>query len=578
MLKGTWPHDAKTFHNGNPEGRPMVSLLFSGGVFRGVFQVGVLNALSELNVRPDIVAGASIGSITAAMAAEVLAVQHEDTVSSCRQIARITAIYLAVDWIILTDRFADFIREWSIRAADTRFSLRQVDTLFRKYDRTDSDTFGRSARQVIAGLERLFYINPFQLNLLARALRARQSGRAGRLLRKLGQQWLDRMQVGEEALGAGALQQLIEHFVIQRLKGAPEEGIRREFPAGVFDDFLANGVLMLATCTDLTEGRLVTLGDPFATESVPERVDLLEALLASSAFPGVFRPRWSPELFPDSYSTSQFIDGGVTDNLPIDAVVQSLWKTSSSCVESRLIRRRPSLRPWYTQDDARFRVPHLAIVTSLEANVYRITEESSARAMEDYWPALTARAKKLGYISKLTIYERAAKQINAWMDATEHQGSVERPETDCPGEISSVELDIVAIKPNWLCGTFAFHPMLGYRRKKQAESIAHGCASTLLQLGQCPRKYLQAWGVEIDRLPAAATFEQAVVSADRWRAYSGKGRCWLSPGKRCPFSAAALHALNASTEECSERLENKTIAELAVIHEVCGRLKTYRLQ
>jgi hypothetical protein len=48
MLKGTWPHDAKTFHNGNPEGRPMVSLLFSGGVFRGVFQVGVLNALSEL--------------------------------------------------------------------------------------------------------------------------------------------------------------------------------------------------------------------------------------------------------------------------------------------------------------------------------------------------------------------------------------------------------------------------------------------------------------------------------------------------------------------------------------------------
>jgi hypothetical protein len=49
--------------------------------------------------------------------------------------------------------------------------------------------------------------------------------------------------------------------------------------------------------------------------------------------------------------------------------------------------------------------------------------------MEDYWPALTARAKKLGYNSKLTIYERAAKQINAWMDATEHQGSVERPET-----------------------------------------------------------------------------------------------------------------------------------------------------
>ena len=42
---------------------PAVVFLFSGGVFRGVFQVGFSNAVSELGIQPDVVAGASVGSI-----------------------------------------------------------------------------------------------------------------------------------------------------------------------------------------------------------------------------------------------------------------------------------------------------------------------------------------------------------------------------------------------------------------------------------------------------------------------------------------------------------------------------------
>ncbi len=45
--------------------------------------------------------------------------------------------------------------------------------------------------------------------------------------------------------------------------------------------------------------------------------------------------------------------------------------------------------------------------------------------------------------------------------------------------IIPLNLDVLAVKPQWLCGTFAFHPMLGFSRKKQTESIAHGCASTI---------------------------------------------------------------------------------------------------
>src|SRR5262249_47828175 len=54
-----WPLE----RNGRPaEDRPTVSLLFSGGVFRGVFLVGVVNGLNELNVTPDVIAGSSVGS------------------------------------------------------------------------------------------------------------------------------------------------------------------------------------------------------------------------------------------------------------------------------------------------------------------------------------------------------------------------------------------------------------------------------------------------------------------------------------------------------------------------------------
>src|SRR5438874_2546462 len=43
------------------------------------------------------------------------------------------------------------------------------------------------------------------------------------------------------------------------------------------------------------------------------------------------------------------------------------------------------------------------------------------------------------------------------------------------------------VKPKWLCGTYGFHPMLGFRRKMQAASIAHGCASTFATIAQLLR-------------------------------------------------------------------------------------------
>ena len=99
-------------------------MLFSGGVFRGVYQMGVLNALNLLGLRPDVVGGASVGSITAGMITKVFS---EEESTRQHQIARLAAIYLGIDRLILTDRFADFVRNLTIRAAETKFSIREAD-------------------------------------------------------------------------------------------------------------------------------------------------------------------------------------------------------------------------------------------------------------------------------------------------------------------------------------------------------------------------------------------------------------------------------------------------------------------
>ena len=151
---------------------PTVSLLFSGGVFRGVYQIGVANALLKLQLRPNIVAGASVGSITAALLAEIFS--EPDELKQGRKMAGLATSFLALDRLILTDRFYDFVRRFTLRGGDSDFSLRDLDLLFRRYDEGKSAFASDRARKTIAGLERLFYLSPYELNQLIQAQRLRK--------------------------------------------------------------------------------------------------------------------------------------------------------------------------------------------------------------------------------------------------------------------------------------------------------------------------------------------------------------------------------------------------------------------
>jgi predicted acylesterase/phospholipase RssA len=524
--------------DGDAKSRPTISLLFSGGVFRGVYQMGVLNALEVARVRPDVVAGASIGSITAAMVARVFREEHEHERRA--RIARLAATYLTLDRLVLTDRFADFIRVLTIRAANSRFSPREADRVFRIFDEAWPLAYERELRSVAAGLERLFYVSPFELLALVEAFRAQDLGEVNRLMRAALREWLSRMGVGNQILGAEPLALLIAEHV---LSGLPRYTPDR--PGAVpFQAFLQDGIHFLATTTNLTRGRLEILGGDDPPPGPDRRATLLDGLLASSAFPAVFRPRWSWEIMPSARDNDQYIDGGVTDNLPLDAVAQFLHHAS----EVGRLDPRPRQGS----------VPHLLICGSLEPR-YRPLSTADQAELQFNWPALWTHARQLSYNSKLDAYAVFQRNLRAVVQAQK---------TD--GPLGLLDLEVLAVKPEWLCSTFAFHPMMGFRRRRQAASIAHGCASTLLELGaRCATAqgsaWFDAWGIDRTHLPDA----EASLREDPYqpRRQVAEHECWFVPGLRCPFSAAALSELG---------LPEATARELVSIYHACGKRETHR--
>ncbi|HYU29853.1 MAG TPA: patatin-like phospholipase family protein [Gemmatimonadales bacterium] len=511
--------------------RPLINLLFSGGVFRGVYQIGVLNALSEVQLRPDVVAGASVGSITAAMVARVL-LEDSDKHKRQQRIAELAATYLALDRLILTDRLADFVRNLTLRAAATRLSLRQADSGFRRYDRPGRGQFEQELRVVLAGLERLFYISPFEVKDLVEAIRDRRTDQIYNLVRRYLQEWLDRSGIETEALGAEPLALLIREHVIAGLAGDAE-------PTQVpFDVFLKDGLCLLATTTNLTQGRLEILGDDQIWAHT--KLTLLDSLLASSAFPGVFRPRESWELMPATKDEDQFIDGGVIDNLPLDAVAEFLHRAAVG----GKIEPRPA------------KGPHLLFSASLETELTQLRAPQIA-ALQGNWPALFRRTRQLGYNQKLAVYAATQRDLRAIHEYTvAHGGSP---------AWTPLDLEVVTVRPKWLCGTFAFHPMLGFRRAKQAASIAHGCATTLAELGALPKdpktkEWASAWGISLDRLPPVDA--EQLVPRDH-----GPNKCWFRPDVDCPFSSVQLAGL---------KLEEHTAKQLESIYHACGRVETHQ--
>jgi predicted acylesterase/phospholipase RssA len=525
-----WPVPRRG-HSGSK--RPLISMLFGGGVFRGVFHMGVLNALSELDIVPDLVAGSSVGSIVAAMIAQVFTLP--EPVQRRAQIARLSATFLAIDRLVLSDRMADFVRGFTVRAGETNFSPRDLDLALRRYDFDRSASFIRRLRKVSAGVERLFYFSPAAFLKLVESGRNRRFGELVAQIEEGVQKFLERGGVGEEILGAEPLALLIRSHVIEPLaqQGCPE---------GLFSSFISKGIYFLATTTNLTQGKLAILGDAEDGE-----IPLLEGLLASSAFPAIFRPREGWEIFRSTFNQERYFDGGIIDNLPLDAVAEFLF-------ESAGIARRPRIneRP----------VPHLLFTASLEVDK-QVLRNDRVENVSRSFRRLRKRAKTFIYNRKMDAFAKAQSDLRTIYEALADGGK--RPAW------TPLDLHLVAVKPQWLCSTFGFHPMLGFRRHKQAQSIAHGCASTLARLYAEKDRHpdwIASWGIRgLDHIdPESIVLDSSPLRLIPQRKDKAPGVCWFRKNVSCPFSPDSLKELS---------LERETTAQLGRIYECCGEKATH---
>ena len=231
-------------------------------------------------------------------------------------------------------------------------------------------------------------------------------------------------------------------------------------------------------------------------------------------------------------------------------------------------------------------MPHLILTATLEPEKANWTARDDLDKLS--WMEIRARATQLRYNGKIDKFQLAQRDIRRIL---QQRASEQDPDLQAPD--LPLNLDVLVVKPQWLCGTFAFHPMLGFSRRKQAESIAHGCASTICAVADhfnpannahavdvaSLRQWARGRGIALHQLPdrvqqgtpGALGFGPIHLSDDDQKL----GFCWFrradpSSGKRpvCPF-----HPENpASTEgeEVSPDLHN--------IYLACGRKNTHEAQ
>jgi hypothetical protein len=206
-------------------------------------------------------------------------------------------------------------------------------------------------------------------------------------------------------------------------------------------------------------------------------------------------------------------------------------------------------------------VPHLIFTASLEIDpaVGCTGERGIGNCLE-----VASRAKTFKYNRKIDAFASTQADLRLIHSAY--------PDPNL------LDLHVMAVKPKWLCSTFGFHPMLGFRRRKQKQSIAHGCASTFAtffemqqRLGDTARDWLKAWGANDDLKLDEKTFPLQEERGYRLApaAKRAKGECWFRHGVQCPFYSDELK---------QALVHRQKVDELEEIYWLCGNPATHQPQ
>ena len=308
--------------------RPRVAFVASGGVFAGSFHIGMLGAFQSLDLTPDLVVAASVGTL---MGGALAAIRHQPSeMEQLGLLAELTEVFMNVDKrVALTLPLKTAAKHLGMRARLVKFSPSKVRKAVEAGTVADPGYASTGVPPIVTDmLSQLFIIPPPRTRWVGSDfLAGRFAGAAGKLLSLIRVNTLESLGIRYSVLGSS----LLEQAALLLLRGKTDPiRLDREQPYVTAE---GKGTAIFCTTAYINQRCLMLLGrDSLAPD--PPAFDFLHAALSSSAFPAAFSARRVDEVFPGSGLDDQiFADGGLFDNLPLLRAIEILGIAQRACKE-----------------------------------------------------------------------------------------------------------------------------------------------------------------------------------------------------------------------------------------------------
>jgi predicted acylesterase/phospholipase RssA len=534
----------------NLQSYPRLVFLASGGVFRGAFHIGMLAALWQGRMKPDLIVGASVGTLMGA----VLGAMFTRKAKALELLGTLTKAFDRVDsQIALTNTLKGAAREIGVRARKIHISPAEITKKIKQGGKLDPGFAALGAPpQLVDALSDFFSI-PRQdvAKIAAKFVAGEVAEETNTFLKAIKEKTLPQLKIQYAIVGSALLElrarDLLKDVENAACQAQPFEGIA----------FYGTVTNMGGKHPELMLGDYSKYSRPF---------DFVEAALASSAFPAIFASRRESEIFPGIGRTDvRFADGGMFDNLPFIHAIEALGDAQ--------LRARNALGRHYDRSASlreRAKKPDLFIAGSLNAPPELEELNGPASPVFDTLTSIWKRAKRLQDNGKIRSFENSSRTLHAQLEqlAKLHKpGSLIAADPDfLDSFVNTAVMPVFPADADHLNGTFQFCESLFLDRDKVLRSIADGCYQTMKTVAEAQagkngvslhvRASMQAL-MRKNRNNTADKIGSIEMGENR---SIEKGECpffKIDGGRfKCPFAAASTNSVYPRSEQVYEFCKN----------------------
>ena len=515
-LRKELPHLCTTT---NP--RPRIVFVASGGVFRGAFHIGLLGAMQALDLTPDLVVGASVGTL---MGGALAAMRFsDDPVLQRDMLAELARTFIHVDeTVALTVPVKSAVKRLGLRARKLKLSPASLRAAVRAGTASDVGYASTGVPPIVIDtLSELFIIPPAEtIKAGTDFLAGRFAKAASTLAGLIRVNTLDSLGIRYAVIGTSLLEGAARKLMGASICGVDLDQRQPYIPKGWKEGRKATAIF--CTTAYVNQRWPLLLGRDALTNAAPY-FRFVYAALSSSAFPAAFPARHEAEVFPGTGAeTNLFCDGGMFDNLPFIPAIELLRETQA-------IRFNDSKQTPKQFLLNRLKAPDLIISGGFDplpsdgsAQVFTSRSDINART-----GALGAAVKTDSFIS---MSRRVSAELHKLAEAAPDKGTLHANVVEAMTcSIVAGVVNIVPATKLHLNPTFGFARSLGFAPERVSASIADGCFQTLR-------------GLEQERWPADSDVQKSLtalnIRVQRRRGEMSKCDCPYFD-VQCAFAQAA---------------------------------------